>query len=62
MAAVGALERYFQLKENGTNVKTEVVAGIAAFMTMACILVVNPLILKNAGMGFGLLCLAKVVM
>ena len=36
------LENIFKLKENGTNVKTEVIAGITTFMTMAYILAVNP--------------------
>ena len=44
------LERIFKLKEKGTNVKTEVVAGITTFMTMAYILAVNPSILSEAGM------------
>ena len=44
------LEKFFKLKENNTNVKTEVVAGITTFMTMAYILAVNPSILSDAGM------------
>ncbi len=44
------LEKFFKLKENNTNVKTEVVAGITTFMTMAYILAVNPSILSEAGM------------
>ena len=32
------LEKFFKLKENGTNVKTEIIAGITSFMTMAYIL------------------------
>ena len=44
------LERVFKLKENNTNVKTEVMAGITTFMTMAYILAVNPSILGDAGM------------
>ena len=44
------LERFFKLKENNTTVKTEVVAGITTFMTMAYILAVNPSILSEAGM------------
>lgn len=47
------LENYFDLKAHDTNVKTEVIAGFTTFMTMAYILVVNPLILKDAGMDFG---------
>lgn len=44
------LEKIFQLKENKTNVKTEVIAGITTFMTMAYILAVNPSILSASGM------------
>ncbi len=43
------LEKLFKLKENNTNVKTEVVAGITTFMTMAYILAVNPSILSASG-------------
>ncbi len=43
-------EKVFKLSENKTNVKTEVVAGITTFMTMAYILAVNPSILSAAGM------------
>lgn len=44
------LEKIFKLKENNTNVKTEITAGITTFMTMAYILAVNPSILSEAGM------------
>ena len=44
------LEKVFKLKENHTTVRTEVVAGITTFMTMAYILAVNPTILSAAGM------------
>lgn len=47
------LENFFKLKEHKTDVKTEVLAGITTFMTMAYILIVNPLILSDAGMDFG---------
>ena len=43
------MERFFKLKENNTNVRQEVVAGITTFMTMAYILIVNPTILSAAG-------------
>ena len=42
--------KLFKLKENNTNVKTEIVAGLTTFMTMAYILAVNPNILSKAGM------------
>ena len=44
------LEKMFKLKENNTTVKTEVIAGITTFMTMAYILAVNPNMLSAAGM------------
>ncbi|MBE6717862.1 MAG: NCS2 family permease [Ruminococcaceae bacterium] len=44
------LEKFFKLKENNTNAKTEIIAGITTFMTMAYILAVNPSILSAAGM------------
>ncbi len=43
-------EKYFKLKENGTNMRTEVIAGITTFLTMAYILAVNPSILSATGM------------
>ena len=49
----GFLEKQFKLKEHGTNVRTEVVAGFTTFMTMAYILAVNPGILSDAGMNPG---------
>jgi len=44
------MENFFKLKDNGTDVKTEVVAGLTTFMTMAYILAVNPSILSASGM------------
>ena len=44
------LERVFKLRENNTTVKTEIMAGVTTFMTMAYILAVNPSILGDAGM------------
>lgn len=47
------LDKTFKLKENKTNIRTEVLAGITTFMTMAYILVVNSNILADAGMDKG---------
>ncbi|UZE95396.1 NCS2 family permease [Alkalimarinus alittae] len=47
------LEKLFQLKEHGTDVKTEVIAGLTTFLTMAYIIVVNPDILSASGMDYG---------
>lgn len=46
-------ERFFKLKEHDTTVKTEVMAGITTFMTMAYILIVNPNVLSVTGMNAG---------
>ncbi len=48
---MSTLEKFFKLKENKTTVKTEVIAGITTFMTMAYILAVNPNILSTTGMN-----------
>ncbi|MDO8654523.1 MAG: NCS2 family permease [Undibacterium sp.] len=44
------LEKFFKLKENGTTVRTELLAGLTTFLTMAYIIFVNPSILGDAGM------------
>ncbi len=49
-AATGLLERLFKLREHGTTPRTEVIAGITTFLTMAYIIFVNPSILGDAGM------------
>ena len=51
--ADGFFEKRFNLKEEGTDVRTEIMAGITTFMTMAYILAVNPSILSEAGMDWG---------
>ena len=47
------LEKVFKLSENKTDAKTEILAGITTFMTMAYILAVNPSILSATGMDSG---------
>ncbi|MDD4546377.1 MAG: NCS2 family permease [Oscillospiraceae bacterium] len=47
------MEKFFKLKENGTNVRTEVIAGITTFLAMAYILAVNPQMLAETGMNQG---------
>lgn len=47
------LEKFFKLKEHNTNVKTEILAGITTFLSMAYILAVNPSMLADAGMDAG---------
>jgi len=50
---MSALDNYFKLGEHGTTVRTEVLAGITTFLTMAYIMFVNPSILGDAGMPKG---------
>lgn len=47
------MEQFFKMKEKGTDTRTEIMAGITTFMTMAYILAVNPSILGDAGMDKG---------
>lgn len=47
------MEKLFKLSGHKTNVRTEVLAGVTTFLTMAYILIVNPIILSDAGMDFG---------
>jgi adenine/guanine/hypoxanthine permease len=59
--AIGSfLEQRFRLTENGTSVRTEFLAGVTTFMTMAYIIFVNPSILQNAGMDFDALVYATI--
>src|SRR5688572_26476470 len=59
------LQRIFRLQELGTNVRTEVVAGVTTFLTMAYIIFVNPDILSSTGMDrdavFVATCLAAAI-
>ncbi len=55
------LEKRFKLKENHTDIKTEVVAGVTTFMTMAYVLAVNPSILSQAGMNANAVLLATCI-
>jgi len=50
---MNAIHRFFRLDERGTTVGTEVRAGVVTFMTMAYIIVVQPMVLKDAGMPIG---------
>lgn len=59
------LESYFQLKDHGTDIRTEMLAGLTTFLTMAYIVFVNPAILASTGMDQGAVfvatCVAAVV-
>lgn len=51
----------FKLKENGTNIRTEVIAGLTTFFAMAYIIMVNPNMLAQAGMPWGAVFLATII-
>lgn len=51
----------FQLKANGTDVKTEVISGFTTFLTMVYIVVVNPAILSAAGVPFNTVFMATII-
>lgn len=55
------LNKFFQLDQNHTNVKTEVLAGVTTFLTMVYIVVVNPAILSNAGVPFEQVFMATII-
>lgn len=55
------MDKLFKLKQNNTNCRTEVVAGLTTFLTMAYILVVNPAILSSAGIPFEQVFMATVI-
>ncbi|MFY9361004.1 NCS2 family permease [Candidatus Darwinibacter acetoxidans] len=54
------MESFFKLKENGTNVRTEILAGLTTFFAMAYIIMVNPDILSQTGMPWGAVFLATI--
>jgi AGZA family xanthine/uracil permease-like MFS transporter len=55
------MENFFKLKENGTNVRTEILAGFTTFFAMAYIIMVNPSILEQSGMPWGAVFLATII-
>ena len=55
------MENFFKLKENGTNVTTEIMAGLTTFFAMSYIIVVNPSILSQSGMEWGAVFLATII-
>jgi adenine/guanine/hypoxanthine permease len=54
-------EKFFKLKENGTNTSTEFVAGLTTFFAMAYIIAVNPTLLSQSGMEWGAVFLATII-
>lgn len=57
----GFLERRFRMSERETNLRTEILGGLATFLTMSYILFVNPAILSAAGMPFGAVAVATAI-
>ncbi|ASN07442.1 guanine permease [Virgibacillus necropolis] len=55
------MNKLFKLKQNNTNIRTEVVAGFTTFLTMVYIVVVNPAILSGAGIPFEQVFMATVI-
>lgn len=55
------MENFFKLKENGTDVRTEILAGFTTFFAMAYIIMVNPSILEQSGMPWGAVFLATII-
>jgi len=55
------MENFFKLKENGTNVRTEILAGLTTFFAMAYIIMVNPAMLSLTGMPYGAVFLATIL-
>lgn len=55
------MEKFFHLKENGTTVSTEVMAGLTTFFAMSYIIIVNPQILSQTGMPWGGVFLATII-
>ncbi|MFY9204068.1 MAG: NCS2 family permease [Limnochordia bacterium] len=55
------MENFFKLRENGTDVRTEVLAGLTTFFTMAYIIMVNPSLLSLSGMPWGAVFLATII-
>lgn len=55
------MEKFFKLKEAGTNVSTEIIAGVTTFFAMAYIIFVNPQMLSQTGMPYGAVFLATII-
>ncbi len=55
------MNKLFRLKENGTTVSTEIMAGLTTFFAMSYIIIVNPSILSKAGMEWGAVFLATII-
>jgi len=61
MPKISIISRWFDLHNNGTDVKTEVIAGITSFMATMYIIIANPIILSEAGMSYNAILTATVL-
>lgn len=55
------LEKFFSLRQNGTTIRTEAIAGLSTFLTMSFIIAVNPGILSDAGIDFAAAFVATII-
>ncbi|TLS36676.1 NCS2 family permease [Pseudalkalibacillus caeni] len=55
------LSKFFKLEQNGTNLKTELLAGVTTFLTMVYIVIVNPIILSSTGVPFETVFMATII-
>ena len=55
------MERLFKLKQNGTTIGKEVIAGLTTFFAMAYIIAINPKVLSESGMEWGAVFLATII-
>lgn len=55
------MSKFFRLEEHGTTIQTEIIAGLTTFLTMAYIIVVNPVILSSAGVPFNQVFMATIL-
>jgi AGZA family xanthine/uracil permease-like MFS transporter len=55
------MDKFFKISERGTTIKTEIIAGITTFLSMSYILVINPMILSEAGMDQGAVFTATII-
>ncbi|MFS7260132.1 NCS2 family permease [Carnobacterium divergens] len=55
------MSKFFRLEEHGTTIQTEIIAGLTTFLTMAYIIVVNPVILSSAGVPFNQVFMATII-
>ena len=62
MGLRSGIEKYFEFEENGAKLRSEILGGATTFATMVYVVVMNPLILSGAGLDFGAVMLATIIM